>query len=822
MAKLSSLVVDLQANTAALRTGLDQANGLLKGFGDKVSAASKLVAGLFVFDKLKDGIVGLTNFVESGAQVVDQLGKMSQAAGVTAEVFSAFDYAAKLSDVSTDDLSASFARLNKQMFEAATGGKQQQQLFRALGISVRDAAGNMRGADQVMLDLAEKFAGMKDGATKAAVGQEIFGKALASKLIPLLNQGRQGLTEATAEAAKFGQIVTTKGAVAAEAFNDSVTRLKTLSGGLARQIAQNLAPSLQALAQQLTDSASKSNALSMAAEGIAFVFRAVVSAGVILVGLLQNMGILLGGLAAMAVNLIKRDFKAVSEASDEMGNALRDNIQNGVARLQATWNTDLGAGPAMKKAADAVSTGTDKIIGSLGKMGEAAQKAKEELQKSLGDILSEAWMEGMDDVAKLEFRFSAFGDLHEKMKAAGEEGERLRDAILEAARTAQDLKINAELNTEFGKGTADRRERNNEGMTRSLKTTAASGFRATALQETIMFGMEVRDALATAGSSIVNAVAVGTNSLLNAMGGIGTIISGMVGALQQGDIGGAIVGALAEIMAQAPAFEQIALIAQGILLTLAEAFNGLIMSLEPLLGAVGALLETIVDSLTPVFEGLAEVFEALTPVVMLISEIIGPILTPVMKVLGFALKIFADVVWVIFDILRGIAVFILRIMKGLADVWNGILSAISGIFRAIGAFEIFGWHPFGFLLDWADSVDSAKINTEGLTNAIDDLNSITREGSEEQAKENAEKYKATAATKKTAESMNQAAAAAAGLTNIPALMKVNRLRGMAMDIEQPPLKVNLYIDGQQVYAVIKQHSVNDTFAREGAIAPWGG
>ena len=64
--------------------------------------------------------------------------------------------------------------------------------FKALGIDVRDASGNIRDTNAVFLDIADRFGRMQDGATKSALAMQVFGKS-GAELIPLLNSGRDGL-----------------------------------------------------------------------------------------------------------------------------------------------------------------------------------------------------------------------------------------------------------------------------------------------------------------------------------------------------------------------------------------------------------------------------------------------------------------------------------------------------------------------------------------------------------------------------------------------------------------------------------------------------
>src|SRR3546814_2755066 len=55
-------------------------------------------------------------------------------------------------------------------------GAEGSKALQALGVAATDAHGQIRPTEQVLLDLAEKFADMPDGADKAALAIKLFGR----------------------------------------------------------------------------------------------------------------------------------------------------------------------------------------------------------------------------------------------------------------------------------------------------------------------------------------------------------------------------------------------------------------------------------------------------------------------------------------------------------------------------------------------------------------------------------------------------------------------------------------------------------------------
>jgi hypothetical protein len=244
MAQVSGIEVSISGNPAGLERALGKAEGAISRFSKTAMAglAGALSAGVFV-------AAG-----KAAINYADSIGKMSQKIGMTTEELSKLNYAAKLSDVSLGELQMGLQQLSKNM-EAGSEG------LAALGISATDASGNLRSTNDVMLEVAEAFAGMEDGAGKTAIAMNIFGRAGAN-LIPLLNSGRTGLAQMAGEAENFGVVISDDAAKAAEQFNDNLTRLQTAAEGLAQKILNPVLPSLIEFTNKLLALADTSTTLS--------------------------------------------------------------------------------------------------------------------------------------------------------------------------------------------------------------------------------------------------------------------------------------------------------------------------------------------------------------------------------------------------------------------------------------------------------------------------------------------------------------------------------------------------------------------------------
>jgi hypothetical protein len=181
--------------------------------------------------------------VKEAIDRADDMGKAAQKFGLPVEQLSRLDYAANLADVSLETLGVSLGKLSKNMDTASHGGKAAVAAFADVGIAFRNTDGTLRSSNDVLMDLADRFAAMPDGAEKTAEAMALLGKGGAA-MIPLLNAGGAAIGDMGDEAQRAGQVISLDTARAAEEFNDNLTRLKANAQGLAQRLAGVLVPAL--------------------------------------------------------------------------------------------------------------------------------------------------------------------------------------------------------------------------------------------------------------------------------------------------------------------------------------------------------------------------------------------------------------------------------------------------------------------------------------------------------------------------------------------------------------------------------------------------
>jgi len=208
-------------------------------------AAGLLVMGIkgLAAAAVTSGVVALA---KSAIDLADDMRDLSQRTGVSIQSLGQFKIAAELSGSSLEGVAKGLTFLNKNMVAAETGVDGAAAAFKTIGVATNDAQGNLRSADQVFLDIADRFATLRDGPEKAALAMKIFGKA-GAELIPILNLGSE-------EIQRFGLNISQDFADKADAFNDQLGIANAQLTNLTIQIGSALLPVLNGLVLTLTQS----------------------------------------------------------------------------------------------------------------------------------------------------------------------------------------------------------------------------------------------------------------------------------------------------------------------------------------------------------------------------------------------------------------------------------------------------------------------------------------------------------------------------------------------------------------------------------------
>jgi len=227
-------IQQLGASLGKLNSTANQVGG---GLSKLAGSAQGLVGGLGALVPLASG-AGLMALAKTSIDAADNMNDLRQKTGASVESLSQFQQAAEKSGTTLDAVGGAMVKLNRNLAEGKAGKSLQE-----IGISATDASGKLKSTDQIMLELADKFQSMPDGAEKTALAMDLFGKSGAA-LIPMLNMGDEAIK-------KLGVTMTGEFASKADELNDKFVDLQTGVTRLAVGLGTALMPALQVVTDAL-------------------------------------------------------------------------------------------------------------------------------------------------------------------------------------------------------------------------------------------------------------------------------------------------------------------------------------------------------------------------------------------------------------------------------------------------------------------------------------------------------------------------------------------------------------------------------------------
>jgi hypothetical protein len=229
--RLGNSMQGLQGNAKNAAMGFNNLKGAVAGFGAAI-AGSAIVGGL-------------TAVIKKSIDAGDELFNLQAKTGIAANALIGIGNAAKLADVDIATVGKGLTKLSVNLVKAAEGNDGLAQKFKALGVSIKDANGQVVPADKALKQIADRFADMPDGAQKAAAAVALFGKSGAD-LIPLLNEGAASME-------KFTYKVGEDFAARSDLFNDTITELGIKTQGFGLELTDALLPALQSILEVFGD-----------------------------------------------------------------------------------------------------------------------------------------------------------------------------------------------------------------------------------------------------------------------------------------------------------------------------------------------------------------------------------------------------------------------------------------------------------------------------------------------------------------------------------------------------------------------------------------
>lgn len=194
-------------------------------------------------------VQAIAQWTSAAAQAAEQTEHIAQQTGIAAQTLEGWSVALNRVGLDVESFSLGFKALSKDIVKAQASADFSTTTFAKLGLTINQ----LGSTEEVIRHIADRFAAMPDGAQKAQLAIDLFGRA-GLKLIPLLNQGAAGLDAATQKARDFGLVLDSSARTQLVQYDDALDDLGKAWDGLKTQVAIAAAPILLK-AVELTSSA---------------------------------------------------------------------------------------------------------------------------------------------------------------------------------------------------------------------------------------------------------------------------------------------------------------------------------------------------------------------------------------------------------------------------------------------------------------------------------------------------------------------------------------------------------------------------------------
>lgn len=297
-AATAKLVLDV----SGFRAGFMQAESLSRLFPGVVTnfLASPLLGLIGIAQRAGRALVGMVAGVTNQQ---DDLRDTAQTFGVSVEFLSGWGQAAELAGSNAQELGESLRFIsNSAATAAAEIGKGEPgaaaSAYEKLGVSVLDAAGQMKPLEQLTREVQAGFAAMPAGANRTAIALDILGRSGAG-MLAFFGQAPEEINAYVRRLEQMGAITTTEAANQADAWNDLMVEAGHAWGGIKQQLAEPLRDALipyltGVLDWVRTHPGEIRETIASVVAGVESGFTAVAAAGLVLKpvveGIIENLG----------------------------------------------------------------------------------------------------------------------------------------------------------------------------------------------------------------------------------------------------------------------------------------------------------------------------------------------------------------------------------------------------------------------------------------------------------------------------------------------------------------------------------------------------
>lgn len=201
------------------------------------------IAGLFAAFSVKKYVSESTEAFTELAGSVKGFGRIT---GGTIDQYSGLRGAIQMSGVDVAGATGSLTVFSKNLGNAGADATKTAAMTAKLGVSFKDASGQIKPMSELLPGVADKFKSMPDGAEKTALAMQLFGRS-GAQMLPFLNQGSAGMAQLTTKAKEMGLVLDDASMRVFSKAKSSAREYSTAVEGMKVALGQTLLPVLTAV-----------------------------------------------------------------------------------------------------------------------------------------------------------------------------------------------------------------------------------------------------------------------------------------------------------------------------------------------------------------------------------------------------------------------------------------------------------------------------------------------------------------------------------------------------------------------------------------------
>lgn len=183
------------------------------------------------------------------ATAAAEASKFASMVGLSTGNWQEYAGAATMAGMEADELASLMLTLQERAVNAARGEKGDIEMLQLMGISAKNAKGELKNADTLLLELADRVKKMREAGEmgKAAGIMNQLGGEEGARLLDLLKNGREGLLAMRKEARELGLVLSDEALESALEYGSAINRVKATFRGLGLTLGKTFLPSLTKL-----------------------------------------------------------------------------------------------------------------------------------------------------------------------------------------------------------------------------------------------------------------------------------------------------------------------------------------------------------------------------------------------------------------------------------------------------------------------------------------------------------------------------------------------------------------------------------------------